>query len=80
MRTRIEKWGNSAVVRIPNTIMARAALTINQRVDIQGEGGRIVIQPVRTHRRDLDALIDELDPSEFPEDADFGPGRGNETW
>jgi antitoxin MazE len=80
MRTLIRKWGNSAAVRIPASIMAGAALTIDQYVDVREESGQIVIEPVRTLSYDLDALIDALNPSEFPEDADFGPARGKETW
>jgi antitoxin MazE len=80
MRTLIKKWGNSAAVRIPASVMAGAALTIDQYVDVREESGLIVIEPVQTPSYDLDAMIDELDASEFPEDADFGPARGKETW
>jgi antitoxin MazE len=80
MKTRIKKWGNSAAVRIPASIMSGAALTIDQCVDLREERGRIVIEPVWAQSYGLDALIDELDPSEFPENPDFGPARGRETW
>jgi antitoxin MazE len=80
MRTRIKKWGNNAAVRIPASIMAGAGLAINQCVHVRGERGQIVIGPVQTQSYDLDALIDALDPSEFPEVADFGPAQGNEAW
>jgi antitoxin MazE len=55
-------------------------LTIDQCVDLREERGRIVIEPVWAQSYGLDALIDELDPSEFPENPDFGPARGRETW
>jgi hypothetical protein len=48
--------------------------------DLREERGRIVIEPVWAQSYGLDALIDELDPSEFPENPDFGPARGRETW
>ena len=80
MQTLIKKWGNSAAVGIPASIMADAALMIDQYVDLRAESGQIVIEPVGTLNFDLDALIDKLEPSEFPEDADFGPARGKETW
>ncbi len=80
MRTLIKKWGNSAAVRIPASVMSDAAFQIDQCVEVREESGQIVIEPVRTPIYDLDALIDELDPSEFPEEADFGLARGKETW
>ena len=80
MKTRIRKWGNSAAVRTHASIMSGATLRIDQCVDVREEQGRIVIEAVWTPSYDLDALIDALDPAEFPEDADFGRSRGKEAW
>lgn len=46
MRVRIKKWGNSASVRILVSVMAAAAIHIDQEVDVRKEDGRIVIDPV----------------------------------
>ena len=43
MRVQVKKWGNSASVRIPASIMAAAALQIDQEVDVREEEGRIII-------------------------------------
>ena len=51
MRVQVKKWGNSASVRIPASIMAAAALHIDQEVDVREEEGRIVIDPVMRARR-----------------------------
>jgi antitoxin MazE len=76
----VKKWGNSAAVRIPASVMAAASLDLDQVVDVREEGGRVVIEPVRAEPYDLDALLDQMRPETFPEDIDFGPPRGRETW
>lgn len=80
MRLQVKKWGNSASVRIPASIMAAAALHIDQLVDVREEKGRIVIEPVLAPVYDLDALLDQMTPDTFPEEIDFGQPVGNEIW
>ena len=80
MRVLVKKWGNSAAVRIPASVMAAASLGVDQAVDIREEGGRVVIEPIRAERYDLEALLDQMRPETFPEDIDFGPPRGREIW
>ena len=80
MRVHVRKWGNSASVRIPASVMASAALGVDQLVDIREEGGRIVIEPVRAPAYDLDQLIDQMKPETFPDEIDFGPPVGGEVW
>lgn len=80
MRLQVKKWGNSASVRIPASIMAAAALHIDQLVDVREEKGRIVIEPVLVPVYDLDALLDQMTPDTFPEEIDFGQPVGNEIW
>ncbi len=39
MELYVKKWGNSASVRIPASIMAAARLSIDQAVEMREEGG-----------------------------------------
>lgn len=80
MRLQVKKWGNSASVRIPASIMAAAALHIDQLVDVREEKGRIIIDPVLAPVYDLDVLLDQMSPDTFPEDIDFGQPVGKEIW
>ncbi len=80
MRVQVKKWGNSASVRIPATIMAAAKLSLDQAVEVKEEGGRIIIEPVQKPVYDLDDLLARLTPETFHEDIDFGPPVGNEGW
>ena len=80
MRIQVKKWGNSASVRIPATILAAASLRIDQEVDIREEDGRIVIEPATAPSFDLDRLLSAMTPDTFHEEVDFGPPVGKEIW
>ena len=80
MRLQVKKWGNSASVRIPASIMAAAALKIDQLVDVREDQGRIVIEPVNAPVYTLDELLDQMSPDTFPDEVDFGPPVGKEIW
>jgi antitoxin MazE len=80
VRVQVKKWGNSASVRIPASVMTAASLSIDQAVEVREEGGRIVIEPVRAPVYDLNRLLDAMKPETFPEDIDFGPPVGGEAW
>ncbi len=80
MKMVLKKWGNSAAVRIPASVMAAASLGLDQLVDVREEGGRIVIEPIKASPYELEALLDRMRPETFPEDIDFGPPQGREVW
>ena len=80
MRLQVKKWGNSASVRIPASIMAAASMRIDQTVDIREDGGRIVIEPVRKPEHTLEELLEGMDLDTFPDLVDYGPPVGKEIW
>ena len=80
MQIQVKKWGNSASIRIPKSIMRAAAISLDQAVDIREEAGRIVIEPIRAPSYDLDAMLNAMTPETFPDDADFGGPVGGEAW
>ena len=80
MRVHVKKWGNSASVRIPASVMSAASLRIDQAVEVREEGGRIIIEPVQAPSYDLDDLLAQMAPDTFPEDVDFGRPQGDEAW
>lgn len=80
MRAQVKKWGNSASVRIPASVMAATGLRIDQEVEIREDEGRVVIEPVAGSRYDLDALLETMRPETFPDTVEFGPPVGEESW
>jgi len=45
MQSQINKWGNSAAVRIPANILADIGLSIHSNINIEVRDGRIIIEP-----------------------------------
>lgn len=80
MAIQVKKWGNSASVCIPASVMAAASLRIDQEVDVREEGGRIIIEPITAPSYDLDQLLQAMVPTTLPETIDFGAEVGNEAW
>jgi antitoxin MazE len=76
----VKKWGNSAAVRIPASVMEAANLKLGEEVEVRVEGGLIVISPVRTKIYRLDDLLKGITSRNRHEPADFGPPTGNEVW
>ena len=80
MQTVIKKWGNSASVRIPAVVLEAAHLQVDAAVEVREEDGRIIIEPVRPEKYDLDVLIASITPANLHEEADFGDAAGNEAF
>ena len=80
MRVQVKKWGNSASVRIPAAVMAAAALSLDQAVEVRADGRRIIIEPIVAPVYDLDQLLDQMTPETFHDQEDFGPPVGQEAW
>jgi antitoxin MazE len=79
MRSTVRKWGNSAAVRIPATVMAEAKLEIDQAVEVRVEDGRVVIEPVTPAEESLDDLLVGVTADNLHGEEDFGPPVGREA-
>ncbi len=76
----VKKWGNSAAVRIPAAVLAAAHVAVDQPVDVREEGGRIVIEPLKPARYDIEALVAGITDDNRHEVVDMGDPVGNEVW
>jgi antitoxin MazE len=76
--TSVKKWGNSAAVRIPATVMHTAHMNLNDVVHVREEAGRIVIEPIRQKSYDLCSLLDRITSKNQPEPIDFGLPMGKQ--
>ena len=80
MKAIVRKWGNSAAVRIPASVMRAACLELDEVVDVREEGQRIVIEPARQKTYDLDDLVKAITSKNQHEPVDFGAPMGKEAW
>jgi len=80
MRAAVKKWGNSASIRIPKTILTAVDLDLDDSVDVREERGLIVIEPLRRKEYDLAELLKGISRRNLHAETDFGGPVGNEVW
>ena len=74
----IRKWGNSPALRLPLPLLKVAQLSLEQKVTVTAEKGRLTIEPVAKTDYQLSDLIDGVSEENSPELIDFGPAVGKE--
>ena len=80
MRATVKKWGNSAAVRIPTSVMQATNIDLDEVVEVREEDGRIVIEPLRQKKYELDKLLKGITPKNQHRAIDFGAPVGKEVW
>ena len=80
MQSVVKKWGNSAAVRIPASVLKAARVRLDQPVDVREEGGRIVIEPLHPERYDIGTLVSSITDENRHEPVDMGEPVGREVW
>lgn len=80
MRTRLQKWGNSLAVRIPQPFAKEASLEENSAVDVSLRNGKLLIVPVREPEYSLDDLVSRITKRNLHSEVPTGKSRGNEAW
>lgn len=76
----VKKWGNSAAVRIPASVLEAAQVHLDQPVDVREEAGRIVIEPLRPISYDLVSLVAGITDENRHELIETGAPVGREAW
>lgn len=77
MRVEVQKWGNSAAVRVPALALKDAGLQIGQSLELKVEHGRLVLEPAA---ESLEDLLGRITPENRHELQLEGVRAGNEVW
>ena len=80
MRVTIKKWGNSAVVRLPASVMQATHLNLDEVVEVREDRGRIVIERVKPGKYELSDLLKAITNKNQHRAVDFGLPVGGEIW
>ncbi|HUG59022.1 MAG TPA: AbrB/MazE/SpoVT family DNA-binding domain-containing protein [Candidimonas sp.] len=72
MRGVIKKWGNSAAVRLPSSMIKTLKIELEDVIDIRVERGCIVIEPIRTEEYLLSQLVSGIKTKNIHSEIDFG--------
>ena len=80
MKSVVKKWGNSASVRIPRSLMRAAQLKLDQAVEIREEHGKLVIESIDQPEYNLDELLKGITSKNKHKLIDLGRPVGKEVW
>ncbi len=77
----INKWGNSAAVRLPASVLKQAGLALGDRVQvIANPDHTLTIKPV-SRRKNMAALLAAMTQDNMPDVSDFeAHPMGSEAW
>lgn len=59
IKLRIQKWGNSAAVRLPATMLAQLGVKVGDEFNADVAGGAVTLQPARP-KHTITALMAEM--------------------
>ncbi len=80
MRTRVEKWGNSLALRIPQGIADEVGLREDSPVELLLQDGTVVVRPVRRPAFSLEQLLTEVTDENLHREVETGLAVGDEAW
>ncbi|MXZ10857.1 MAG: AbrB/MazE/SpoVT family DNA-binding domain-containing protein [Gemmatimonadetes bacterium] len=78
METRVQKWGNSLALRIPEPLAIQIGLEPNSPVKLSLRGKELVIEPIKTSKLKLDDLLSQVTEHNLHGEVDTGPATGGE--
>ena len=78
METRVQKWGNSLALRIPQPFANQIGLEPNSPVELLIRGTELVIVPVKPPGVKLDDLLAQVTEHNLRGEVDTGPAVGGE--
>ena len=79
METRVQKWGNSLVLRIPKPFASQIGLEPNSPVELSLRGTELVIALVKSSGLKLDDLLAQVTEHNLHHEVDTGPAVGGEV-
>ncbi|HLU78966.1 MAG TPA: AbrB/MazE/SpoVT family DNA-binding domain-containing protein [Burkholderiaceae bacterium] len=72
MRGVIRKWGNSAAIRLPSSMLKSLRVGIDDLMEMRVERNCLILQPVRSQEYTLTQLVGAIKPANTHAEIDFG--------
>ncbi|MDI4648036.1 AbrB/MazE/SpoVT family DNA-binding domain-containing protein [Cohnella hashimotonis] len=73
----VQKWGNSLGIRIPKSLAMKVGIEEGTEIDLDIEGGHLVIKP---KSKALDELLSQITPDNVHTEIPTGKPQGREAW
>jgi antitoxin MazE len=80
MKTAVQKWGNSLVIRIPRAFAHESRLGNGTEVDLRLKSGMLVIRLARQNRYVLRDLLAQVQKTNAHSETKWGAPMGREAW
>ena len=80
MDARLQKWGNSNGIRIPNTILKALNLKTNDKVELIQEDDKIIISKSKKNKISLKERFEEYNGKNLAKDFEWDEPKGREIW
>ncbi|MBF0242638.1 MAG: AbrB/MazE/SpoVT family DNA-binding domain-containing protein [Desulfamplus sp.] len=80
MLAKVEKWGDSLALKIPETFAVDAQIKNDSVVEVLFLDGKITIKPITTPKLTLDELLAGINNNNIHYETDTGVSVGNEEW
>ncbi len=80
MEARIQKWGNSAGIRIPSSILKSLNIKTNDILDIAQEDDRIIISIPKKKKISLEDRFKEYHGKNLAKEFSWDENVGKEIW
>jgi len=80
MHVRVQKWGNSLAVRIPNPLAEDPEVREGTVLNLAVSGGKVVATPVQKRKLSLKELLAKVSKKNLHVKVDIGSSVGHEIW
>ncbi len=80
MQTKVQKWGDSLVLRIPKFLATETNLQHDASVDLSLVDGKLVVTPINKPELTLEQLLEGVTEDNIHGEIDIGFPVGKEVW
>ena len=80
MEVRIQKWGNSADIRIPSSILKSLKIKTNDVLNIEQQEDKIVISMPKKRKISLEERFKNYNGANLAKDFSWDDSMGREIW
>ncbi len=80
MEVKLQKWGNSVGLRIPNSLLKSLNLSMNDKVELKEEDDKIVITKSQQKRVSLEELFKNYSGGKLENTFEWDEPIGRELW
>lgn len=80
MEARLQKWGNSAGIRIPSNILKSLDIKINDILNIEQDDEKIVISIPKKQKISLEERFKRYNGDNLSKEFSWDEPRGKEIW